>query len=248
MTEEEKKEFEEFLKWKAEKTKRAEQAKMEEQTSKSPSQSSKAQTSKLSIGFFVLFAVGVVAVILFAIITSSAPEQSKIEFIPSEKPVVEEPKVEFVESLQPQRTITTWNISTSNDEMTDTKNVWASLTSDNFISQHFPYEGRTYAKLTVRYMKKYGNDVLLEITKGQIHGNNYRGDNYITVRFDDTPAKKYYFNEAADGSSDVIFINNKSDFIKRCKQAKVIKVEVPLFQEGRPIFTFSVNEPLVWPQ
>ena len=37
----------------------------------------------------------------------------------------------------------------------------------------FPYEGYTYATISVRYMKKYGYDVTIVISKGQIHGNQY---------------------------------------------------------------------------
>ena len=130
--------------------------------------------------------------------------------------------------------------------MTDTKNIWANLKSDNSISQSFPYDGYTYATITIRYMKKYGYDAIISISKGQIHGSRYNGDNYITARFDEGTPKKYTFTEAADGSSEMVFLVSKSDFIKRCKQAKDIKIEVPLYQAGRPIFTFHVDEPLVW--
>jgi len=130
--------------------------------------------------------------------------------------------------------------------MYDTNNVWANIKSNNYISQSFPYEGYTYATICVRYMKKYGYDVIITISKGQIHGSRYNGDNYITARFDEGAPKKFYFNEAADGSSEMVFLNSKSDFIKRCKQAKDIKIDIPIYQAGRPTFTFHVDEPLVW--
>ena len=95
-------------------------------------------------------------------------------------------------------------------------------------------------------MKKYGYDAIISITKGQIHGSRYNGNNYITARFDDGTPKRYYFNEAADGSSEMVFISSKSDFIKKCKQAKSIKLDIPLFQAGRPVFSFQVDEPLTW--
>lgn len=60
--------------------------------------------------------------------------------------------------------------------------------------------------------------------------------------------KKYYFNEAADGSSEMVFLRNQSDFIKRCKQTKDIKIDIPIYQGGRPVFSFHVDEPLVWPE
>ena len=48
------------------------------------------------------------------------------------------------------------------DEMTDSENIWASVKSDNYVNQDFPYEGNTYASITVRYMKKYGYDVSMK--------------------------------------------------------------------------------------
>lgn len=83
----------------------------------------------------------------------------------------------------------TWDIQTSIDEMTDTKNILASIRSINHINQGFPYEGNSYAIITIRYMKKYGYDVLVQISKGQIHGSSYSGTDYITARFDEGPLR-----------------------------------------------------------
>ncbi|MBO4655564.1 MAG: hypothetical protein J5644_08465 [Bacteroidales bacterium] len=49
---------------------------------------------------------------------------------------------------------TLWEIKSEMDEMTDSQNIWASIKSDNYINQDFPYEGNTHAYITVRYMKK----------------------------------------------------------------------------------------------
>ncbi len=141
-----------------------------------------------------------------------------------------------------------WNFRIETDEMTDSKNIWASIRSDNYINQDFPYEGNTYASITVRYMKKYGYDVLVKIDEGQIYGSEYSGNNYVTIRFDSTAAKKYYFNDAADGSSKTIFLKNAKDFIEKSKKAKDIKVDIPIYQSGRPIFSFHVDKPLEWPE
>ena len=130
--------------------------------------------------------------------------------------------------------------------MTDTKNIWASITSDDYIIQDFPYEGHTYAHITVRYMEKYGYDVIIRIDKGQISGSKYNGKNYVIVRFDDKSPQMYYYNEAADYSSDHIFIKNTSDFITNCKKAKKIIVQIPIYKAGGSTFTFTVDEPLIW--
>lgn len=139
----------------------------------------------------------------------------------------------------------TWSFSYDFDEMTDSKNIWASVKSDNCIRQNFPYQGDTYAKITVRYMKKYGYDVIVEITKGQIQ-YSYARSNMMMIRFDSDEPKKYSFNASADHDPTCVFLNNVKDFIKRAKKARTIKIQIPIYQSGNPIFTFTVDEPLVW--
>lgn len=267
MTEEEKKEFEEFLKWKAEKAKSAKQGNQDEtekygkrledidvtaQQSQNhqPVATVKNDIEKGSGNTGCIIAIAIVAILFLIFIVAGLSNKN-------EMPQQAEPKVEEeiivdtveacdVDNALSESTKVVWDFTIDKDEMTDSKNIWATIISDNSISQNFPYEGSTFAKITIRYMKKYGYDAIISITKGQIHGNRYNGNNYITARFDDGTPKKYYFNEAADGSSEMVFLSSKSDFIKRCKQSKDIKIDIPIFQAGRPLFTFHIDEPLVW--
>lgn len=278
MTEEEKKEFEEFLQWKAEKAKLAEQTgldkqveqpEMSKQTDSSveceadaPQQKDSAQdTTKTSVdvpkennsGLFIMVAA-VVGIFLLFLVVSLVGNKQSTKNSKEDLTLIEDDEYEIVDTAAVAKAddggstnnIVTWDFSIEKDEMTDTKNIWAKIISDNHIPQSFPYEGYTYATITIRYMKKYGYDAIISISKGQIHGSRYNGDNYITARFDEGTPKKYTFTEAADGSSEMVFLVSKSDFIKRCKQAKDIKIEIPIYQAGRPIFTFHVDEPLVW--
>ena len=265
MTEEEKKEFEEFLQWKREKAAKEEQARgkeantfQEEKNSDSEKLPANADAVAHNSNLDSIESSGSGVVILCAILfsillifllargcnnnNSSRPSTAFVEAeeeIDTVVPVV-------VDDVAPEPQKVEWDFTISTDAMTDTKNIWAEIKSDNYIIQDFPYEGLTYAKLTVRYMKKYGYDVIVEITKGQINGSRYNGTNYITARFDEGNPKKYFFNEAADGSPEYVFLTNKQDFIKRCKQAKDIKIDIPVYQSGRPVFSFHVDEPLTW--
>lgn len=265
MTEEEKKEFEEFLKWKAEKAQKAVSTETEESPEKpvdveevKPQKEVVPQTNTASNtdgnkgidnAWLYILAVVMAIVLLFTVVIAlSDSKQSNL----SEAEATEEVEVDTVavalpdDEVAPNNNKVTWDFTIVKDEIYDTNNIWAEIKSDNYISQRFPYEGYTYATISVRYMKKYGYDVIIVISKGQIHGSRFNGDNYITARFDEGAPKKYYFNEAADGSSDRVFLSSKSGFIKRCKQAKDIKIDIPIFQAGRPTFTFHVDEPLVW--
>lgn len=259
MTEEEKKEFEEFLKWKKEKAEQVE----DEQPDVTPQNSQNGEgapqdfvnesnkkvpnSSGISNGVIWMLVVFAIIFLLFVYLgssnkTNNYTSEKSLVVLDSDAVVIDEPLVidePYVKKAE-------WNFTTEQDEMTDSKNIWASITSDNYISQDFPYEGETRATITVRYMKKYGYDVLVKISQGQINGSSYNGTDYVTARFDDNAPKKYYFDESSDGDSKVIFIRNHSDFIKNCKKAKEIKIDLPLYQGGRPLFRFHVDEPLTW--
>lgn len=138
----------------------------------------------------------------------------------------------------------TWSLQTKQDEMDDSKSYWYSLQSDNYVNFDFPYEGDSYLTITVRWMKKYGYDVLLEITDGQMVGDEYNGTNYVRVRFDGGKVQKFYYNEPNDGSSNLVFLRNAQKFIEKCKNAKDIIIEQEFYQEGVLQFKFHVDEPL----
>lgn len=139
-----------------------------------------------------------------------------------------------------------WILNEETDEMTDTKNIWKTLLSDNVEEFSFPYSGGSRLSIIVRYMKKYGDDVIIKISSGQIHCSEYNGTDYVTIRFDDGEPIKFYVNESSDGSSDCVFLRNVPRFIEKAKSAHSIKVQIPIYKEGNPIFTFSVDEPLTW--
>ena len=139
-----------------------------------------------------------------------------------------------------------WEESESIDQMTDTKNVWKTIMSDNEFDFDFPYQGGSSLKITVRYMQKYGTDVILTITNGQLLPSEYNVSQRISVRFDDDEPIKFHTKHPSDGSTETLFIQNASKFINRAKTAKSIKIQVPVFQEGNPIFTFEIAEPLTW--
>lgn len=261
MTEEEKKEFEEFLKWKAEKAKgenTSEQTNEPEsaqeqnpqllnapkELTKSDGDVKKEDGNKI----FLIICIAFISIfLLFLLLVLSGKKQNHTQPDSGVDLVDDTVEVDVaVPDYSAEPIKKEWDFVINKDEMTDSKNIWASITSDNYVTQDFPYEGQTRATIVVRYMKKYGYDVIIQISKGQINGRDYYGTNYISARFDENKPKKYYFNESADGDSKVVFLRKSSDFIKNCKKAKDIKIDLPLYKGGRPLFTFHVDEPLVW--
>lgn len=151
----------------------------------------------------------------------------------------------FEEEIEDTSNKAKWTETTSKDEMTDDTNVWSTLISDNAFEFQFPYEGGSRLTINVRYRKQDGNQVILSINKGQLLPSDYNGNNVI-VRFDDDAPMTFTTKEAADYNSNLLFLNNPQKFINKAKTAKKIRIQVPVFEEGQPVFQFEPAEPLQW--
>ncbi len=140
-----------------------------------------------------------------------------------------------------------WELSEKQDEMTDKMTYYASIISDNRVKLEFPYDTPLGSELriTIRKSSTKGTDVYMQISRGQMLSSDF-GNNKVSVRFDDAQPIKYSTSESSTGESEVLFIRNTQDFIKRAKTAKRIKVEVPFFEQGNHIFSYELDEPLKW--
>lgn len=139
-----------------------------------------------------------------------------------------------------------WTERTSKDEMTDETNVWMSLLSDNEHEFDFPYNGGSKLQIDVRYRKQDGTQVILTLSKGQLQTTGFDNGHKVVVRFDEDAPMSFTTSEPSDYSTSYLFLNNPRKFINRAKTAKKIKIQVPVFDEGQPVFEFSPAEPLVW--
>ncbi len=139
-----------------------------------------------------------------------------------------------------------WTYQSQKDEMTDAETTFASITSTNSEEFDFPYEGGSYMTLTVRGEKGKAANVYIRISKGQFVANQFTGNNYVTVRFDNEQAMKFYTANSSDASTDVLFIQDAAKFLKKAKAANTIKIEASFFQEGDRVFSFECKKPLVW--
>lgn len=135
-----------------------------------------------------------------------------------------------------------WKYSEEVDEMSGTKQLFASTTSTNQLEFDFPYSGGTTFQLTVRNLGKE-SEVVLTLDKGQFMGS--MGDDYCRVKFDEGEPEKFYYGSASDGSPDVIFFNSNSKFISKLKQSKKVMIEAPFFEAGRQVIYFE-TEGLKW--
>lgn len=130
-----------------------------------------------------------------------------------------------------------WEYQESKDEMDGSVIKFASCTSINSVEFDFPYNGGSYLQLLVRKMKGR-NEVILKISKGQFIGSY---SETCKIKFDDGPVKEYGFNDAADGSSDCIFLESAASIIKQLKQARHVKIQPTFYQSGKEVFDFDVS-------
>lgn len=136
-----------------------------------------------------------------------------------------------------------WEYSQSFDEMNETTIYAATCTSTNMHEFDFPYSGGSVLYLVVRSMNGK-NDVYLKVSKGQVM-TSISGSEYARFKFDDGKPESYSYSSADDGSSEYAFLNASGRLIEKIKKAKHIKIDLPFFQAGRPVFDFDV-EGLEW--
>ena len=124
--------------------------------------------------------------------------------------------------------------------MTGKASRWAVVQSENTVDFSFPYNGPQHASLTIRNHPSYGRDVILQIQEGQILCPSY-DDCTVRVRFDDGAAESWTAAGAADHSSTSVFIRSGARFLQRMRAAKVVRIQIPVYQEGNPAFEFRVG-------
>ena len=116
---------------------------------------------------------------------------------------------------------------------------YAQSISTNEIDFKPPYDGGSKFNLTVR--KRNGeNEVMLQVDKGQFMPN-IADERMIKVKFDDGQPNEYSYNEASDGSSNIIFIESCQSLIKKLKTSKKLMIEAEFYEEGRKVIEFDVS-------
>lgn len=144
-----------------------------------------------------------------------------------------------------------WVASYDNDEMRGTARKFLQNESSNDVQFDFPYNGGSKMVITLRSKKielKSGQkpedlkvtEALLSITKGQFICHSFN-DCQVSVKFDDGKIQKYSMTEAGDGSSDVIFFDQSSSFIKNVQSHKNLIIEAEFYQAGSRQFKFDLD-------
>ncbi|GAB3737345.1 hypothetical protein GCM10028794_19110 [Silanimonas algicola] len=189
----------------------------------------------------VLLALLFIPVMLVTCIAGSDRAPSRPPPTPQKAAQAAEQALAKAEAEQKAReeALATWAYSTGGDAMSGGTFRTAVLRSRNTFRLGFPYEGEQRGALTVRKHPRYGQDVILQIERGQmlcrIGGCNY------SVKFDDGAIQQFTMNEPESHDSTVLFFANQARFLSQMKRAKLVRIEVPLFQHAPLTLEFDVS-------
>lgn len=139
-----------------------------------------------------------------------------------------------------------WIYSNTIDKMDGYVAKEAFIVSSNVVEFDPPYNGGSTLQITICQTKENGSGVAIGISNGQFVYNEFNGNNYVIVKFDNDAPVKFSTLEPTDGSTNMLFIENPKKFINLAKNAKTIKIEASFFTEGSHVFTFNTENPLKW--
>lgn len=135
---------------------------------------------------------------------------------------------------------TNWRYSHSDYEMGKGRVHHATAVSSNTVEFGFPYGGSQRGTLFLRTHPKHGKDVILSIERGQFLVRSYE-DSKALVRFDDGEPVTCEVVGAEDHSTTSVFFRDYQDFVSRMLKAKRVRISVPVYQQGSPVFEFDVS-------
>ena len=111
--------------------------------------------------------------------------------------------------------------------------------SINSLDLDFPYNGKNFGEITIRYSEKYQLEIIFRVDKGQIQCGigNCEG----RIKFDDSPSIEFKGNPPSDRSNKVIFIKNQDSLLKLIQSSTKVLIEIPMYQGGDQILEFNVS-------
>jgi hypothetical protein len=147
---------------------------------------------------------------------------------------------EAAAAAEAQRLANKWTYRVDEDPMTSRKAKYAIIESENTVTFDFPYQGPQRGTLMLRDHPTYGRDVIFSIERGQLLCQSY-SDCRIRVRFDEGNPERWNAVGPADNSSTSIFLRNEARFVQKLRASKALRLQVPVYQEGEPMFEFRVG-------
>ncbi|MBX7458310.1 hypothetical protein K3152_08640 [Qipengyuania sp. 1NDH17] len=129
-----------------------------------------------------------------------------------------------------------WSVSEQKDELRGTTDRFAEVTSNNSVRFDFPYCCDSRLRMTVRKTQQYGEDVIFQISDGQIVCRIRDCAGMISI---DGKPERLSLNRSADGDSTVVFAQYPAAIIRKLKSSEKVIVELPFYREGNRQFKFD---------
>lgn len=139
-----------------------------------------------------------------------------------------------------------WRYDVKVDPMYDRPTHLACVRSEDPVRLGWPY-GSPRAELCLRDSPRHGRDAYIQLVgDGQFICRSY--DNCtVKVRFDEGGVQSFGATEAADGSSNIVFLTNYGRFVGAVKKADVTIIAATFYQAGEQNMEFDTAG-LVWPR
>lgn len=139
-----------------------------------------------------------------------------------------------------------WSYTTELDPMTDRPTHIACSTSTNVVRLQSPYSD-VAARLCIRQSPQHGLDAYVALLgDGQIICRSYNNCT-VNIRFGDGEQQSFSAADAADGSSNIIFVSNAQRFVTGVKKAPVTRIQLTFYQAGAQVVEFNTAG-LEWPR
>jgi hypothetical protein len=128
-----------------------------------------------------------------------------------------------------------WTYGETKDEMRGTVTKYATKESTNIVNFGFPYGGEQRGTVMIS-----GSSALFYLIKGQIicNGLDVFGTCLVLVKFDDGKATYVTASTVGDKSTTLSF---DSAFLAQLQRRKKVAIQVEVYHEGYPIFTFELG-------
>jgi hypothetical protein len=148
--------------------------------------------------------------------------------------------------LAPPVQMSKWLYQDIKDPMTDRLTRTACVSSSNMVTLNPPYSDVS-AQMCVRQSPRHGLDVYILLNgDGQIICRSYDGCSART-RFDANAPQGFGATDAADGSSNIVFISSAQKFVTGLKAADTTRVELMFYEAGNQTLEFNTAG-LEWPR
>lgn len=131
---------------------------------------------------------------------------------------------------------TKWTYKSKTNEMTNEVSRYAEIRSID--TENLSY-GPTHLWVVLRSDQSRGRAAFLQTDRSMLECI-YAEVCYILARFDDEGPQRFTVTDDEDGSS-TLALDDPTRFTESMKSARKVKIEAPLFQDGRITFEFNVE-------